>query len=710
MSAEPSVHQFGPFRLDSAERLLLRDGQPVSLTPKAFDLLVYLVEHAGRLVTKHALVSALWPNTVVEEANLTFTMSALRKALGDGHDGEQFIQTVPTRGYRFVAAVTRDTKVGLGVSVGGAPTVLQGRHPRLRSWASIGGLALLSGAVIGGLVGWILKPLPRSTTQAVPLQVPARLEITLPSHMRLSDQGEISPDGRHIVVVASVRRRWQLVIRDLPSGQVIERDDTERAVSPFWSPDSQSIGFFADRKLKRIALSGGPARELADAKEFSRERGGATWASGVILFPSGDGAILEVPETGGTPTVVATLPWVARKRAFGWPRFLPDGRRFLVTQVGDPALYWASLDTPGIHKLPQDGSRAVYAAGHLLFFRGVGLYARPFDAARIEFTGSEMLLAERAGFLSASDTGTVLYRAESRKTSSLTWFDRRGRQTATVGEAGEYGQVVLAASGKRAAVVRLDTQGAEGDNRDLWQVDLSTGIFSSLTTNPALDSDPSWSPDERHVAFTSSRTGVGAVYVKDIVTGNEDPLVVWKENVFVDQWTPDGKFVIFRNLGRAVWAVGVSGDRTPKMLADTPEYSEDEVHVSPDGRWVAFNAAKLPGRWDVYVAMFPGFTAKRQISGHGGVQPQWSGNGRELFYLDLDGWLMAIPVNAGTGPVVSQESRLFPTRFEPDPHEPKYAVTADGARFLGLAQVADDRSSLTVLLNALPNISGASAR
>jgi DNA-binding winged helix-turn-helix (wHTH) protein len=101
-----TVHEFGSFRLDATERLLLRGGQPVPLTPKAFDLLVYLVNHAGRLISKQELIAALWPNTFVEEANLTFTISALRKALGDGQNGEQFIQTVPTRGYRFVAPVT----------------------------------------------------------------------------------------------------------------------------------------------------------------------------------------------------------------------------------------------------------------------------------------------------------------------------------------------------------------------------------------------------------------------------------------------------------------------------------------------------------------------------------------------------------------------------------------------------------------------------
>jgi serine/threonine protein kinase len=574
--------------------------------------------------------------------------------------------------------------------------------PARRRWMSWGAAALATGLSLTTM-------LLLSSRGAPVERSPARFEIPLPSHIRLNtwDRGEISPDGRHIVVMASVHGRPELIIRDLDSLQVSERDDTENASAPFWSPDSQSIGFFAGGKLKRIALTGGPATLLADTKEFTGQRGGATWAGGVILFPSSDGDILQVADTGGTATVVATLPRAAGKQ-FGWPRFLPDGRRFLVTQITDPALYVASLDTPGTHKLPQEGGEAVFAAGHLLYFRGVGVYARPFDTARLEFTGREVLIAERTSFLSASNSGTVLYRAERPAASRLTWFDRRGAPTATVGDAGPYQQLVLGPSGKRAAVVQLYT-GSEGSAGDLMDVDLTTGIFSRLTTNPAFDTDPSWSPDERRVAFTSNRTGAGAIYLKDLITGKEEALVVMKETVNVDQWTPDGKFVVFRNAGRSVWSIDVGGDRTPHVLVDDTAYIEDEVHVSPDGRWAAYNADES-GRWEVYVAQFPAFTATRRISVNGGVQPQWSGNGRELFYLTLDGSLMAVSVHPGTGPIVNQQSMLFRTPFDRTPQQPQYAVAADGARILGLAQVSDDRSTLTVLMHGLTASSAASAR
>jgi len=137
-SGGTQAYQFGAFRLHPAERLLLRGQQPVSLTPKAFDLLVYLVEHEGRLVEKSTLIAALWPDTIVEEANVAFQISALRKALDDGAEGETLIQTVPTRGYRFVGVVK--------------PWVIDAPAPRVRQRYRNLGLILLVAAVGASLL------------------------------------------------------------------------------------------------------------------------------------------------------------------------------------------------------------------------------------------------------------------------------------------------------------------------------------------------------------------------------------------------------------------------------------------------------------------------------------------------------------------------------------------------------------------------------
>jgi Tol biopolymer transport system component len=276
--------------------------------------------------------------------------------------------------------------------------------------------------------------------------------------------------------------------------------------------------------------------------------------------------------------------------------------------------------------------------------------------------------------------------------TQLTWFDRQGKRTGTVGDPGSTQGVSLAPSGRRAAVFR-DT----GGNVDLWTVDLTTGIVSRLTSDPADDTDPAWSPDERSIAFTSSRAGLYGVYVKNLVDGKEAPLTRGDQMV-VDTWTPDGQSVVVRTVGRAVYTVSVHGDHTPRLLVDTP-YTEDELHLSPDGRWVAFNADES-GRWEVYVASFPGFTSKQQLSGQGGVQPQWRADGRELFYLALDGTMMSVGVEPGRELVARTPSPLFPTRASPSPNLPQYAVTPDGKRFLAL-DAGDRRSSFTFLLNLL---------
>ena len=259
---------------------------------------------------------------------------------------------------------------------------------------------------------------------------------------------------------------------------------------------------------------------------------------------------------------------------------------------------------------------------------------------------------------------------------------------------------MLSPRGGHATVERLEDE----SNTDLWDVDLRTGIFTRLTNDPALDADPSWSPDERALAFTSGRAGSYAVFIKDVVSGKERALGHFDKPMAVDQWTPDGRFVIARTMGQAVYSIPVDGDAKPRLLADTP-YIEDEVHASPDGRWVAFNSDES-GTWEVYVAAFPSFDSKRQISKGGGTQPQWRGDGRELFYLAPGGTMMSVRVDAVAGFTASPPARLFTSDILFDPLLPRYGVTADGQRFLGLEPV-EGRQSFTVLVNWLESRSPA---
>jgi WD40 repeat protein len=380
------------------------------------------------------------------------------------------------------------------------------------------------------------------------------------------------------------------------------------------------------------------------------------------------------------------------------PWFLPDGRHVLLSIADEPGIYVASIDAPSLKKVLDRGSQATYGDGYLFYSSGTALFARPFDIERLEVIGTEVQLADHGYNLSVSDDGTIAFRSAGAgllSTSTLTWFDRSGRRTGTLGQPGSpYSQVVFSPRGRHVTVERADDQ-----SDDLWDADLATGVFSRLTTAPGMDADPSWSPDERTIVFTSARLGRFTPFVKDRVSGKEEPLVASDDPVVVDQWTPDGRFVIVRGAGgKRIYAVPMGQDRTPHLVFDTP-YVKDEVHVSPDGRWVAFNANES-GRWQVYVAAFPTFTSKQQVSAEGGVQPQWRADGRELFYLASDGSMMSVPVNTRAGLVVGPPSRLFSTRVGATPYIPQYAVTADGQRFLAL-EPPPAQNTFTFLINWL---------
>jgi Tol biopolymer transport system component len=246
----------------------------------------------------------------------------------------------------------------------------------------------------------------------------------------------------------------------------------------------------------------------------------------------------------------------------------------------------------------------------------------------------------------------------------LTWFNRDGARAGVVGEAGQIDGLALAPSGRRAAIWRN-----RGGNVDLWTVELKSGITSRVTNDPTQDADAAWSPDERMLAFSSLRSGGAAVYLKHLVDGKEELLAEPPENaLMVDTWTPDGKFVVARTVGRAVYLVPITGDRKPRLLIDTP-YGEDQLSVSPDGRWVAFNSDES-GRWEVYVAAFPQFTSKHQVSAAGGVQPRWRGDGRELFFLSPNGSMMSVTVTSGPEFMTDPPSVLFTSNIDPTPELP----------------------------------------
>ena len=608
MSAAPSLHEFGRFRLDSAERLLLRSGQPVSLTPKAFDLLVYLVERHGRLVTKQELMRALWSETFVEEANLTYTVSALRKALGEreGQDGEQLIQTVQTRGYRFVALVTHHEELPVSSppvdrSGGGGDGQVAAVAPRRtrERLAWIG--AAVFGVVACAMIVLYLRAVPPAPD---PLEFPiAPPENWVFNARTTAPTFQIAPDGQHLAVVASSEGVAMLWVRPIAKPAWRQLPETQGADGPFWSPDSQSLGFFANDQLKTVRVSGGAPVVICEAR-VGQVPGGAWSHNGVILF-GGLGPLRKVGVNPGNSTPVATLG--PGEIAHRWPSFLPDGEHFLylAEAYGRSELRVGSVASTDTTSLGPYESHAVYASGYLLFVRSGRLMAQPFDTDSRQLNGDPRVVAEPTAILvasyrgqfSVSRTGVLAYSSVGRPKSRPTWIDRTGKTVGTAGEPGFYWLSRLSPDDRLLAVSQWKVEPGGHSNSDIWVIDLArAGTATRLTFDAARDHDPAWSPDGTQIAFVSNRIGDRFSLFRRAANGSGgDKLLVKSDtNITSPDWSLDGQFLLYTDEGGARFvdaasfgrsqAESLSGDtilrRPGQILAGRPL---DRLHVERVG-------------------------------------------------------------------------------------------------------------------------------
>jgi len=361
----------------------------------------------------------------------------------------------------------------------------------------------------------------------------------------------------------------------------------------------------------------------------------------------------------------------------------------------------------------------MYANGHLLFLREGTLMAQPFDPDRLVTTGDVVPLAEgvqtvldsgRAGVFSLSETGLLLYRQGVGSRRQLAWFDRTGKALGTVGEPDDdLGQTTeLSPDGRRVAVVR-----AVQRNTDIWVIDLVRGGATRLTFDAAVDESPIWSRDGTQIAFSSNRTTTdGTAAVFDIYTkpssgaGAERLLFESPGGQFPDDWSADG-VLLYRsfdpNSGSDLWALPMHGDRKAVAVANS-RFQEANSRFSPDGRWIAYQSIES-GRYEIYVVPFPAGSGKWQISTNGGSWPRWRRDGKELFYMTLDGQMMAVTIAfSGTSLEAAPPVPLFTTRTFAGGAalRPQYAVSADG-RFLISVPVADaSPPSMTLLQNWMP--------
>ncbi len=518
----------------------------------------------------------------------------------------------------------------------------------------------------------------------------------------------LSPDGASVAFTASkTDGTTQIWVRPMDALTAHEVPGTENATFPFWSPDSRSLGFFADGKLKTVDLNVGSAQIIADA---SFGRGGAWGAGGVILFSAGTQTPLTRVSTAGGEAVVATTIDHTQHTSHRWPFFLPDGKHFLYLAIHhEPAksannmLYYASLDGRENRALFHCQSNAVYADGYLLFARGDQLMAQAFDPTAGKLSGEPAAIAR--GVMNdittwhmdatAFGNGLLLFGSGGSGDWKLVWVDRNGKQTATIADKlTNLQNAVISPHGDRIAM-QIDT-----GQSDIFVLDLARGIRTRLTFGPGSNASPVWSPDGKWIAYTSDRNGHSNIYRKSSDgSGTEELLLTDEQIIITSDWTRDGKYLLYTRGpvgGTDIWALPLEGDHKPWLVVPHAANSFANFgHLSPNGHWLTYTSNES-GAFEVYAAAFRG-QGKWQLSANGGGQSTWSSDGKELYYMDPRFNLFAVPVkDIGSALQFGSPQQLVSNWSAPQVF---YDVSSDGKKIL-LDRVSQQvNQSVTVVTN-----------
>jgi serine/threonine protein kinase/dipeptidyl aminopeptidase/acylaminoacyl peptidase len=543
-------------------------------------------------------------------------------------------------------------------------------------------------------------------SRAKPNIHPVQLALSMPEKITRVANVTVSPDGFRVAFVSWEGKR-EIWIRPLDGTSAQPLAGTDGAISPFWSPDSRFLGYFAKGKLYKVDASGGRPQVLCDVRE---DRGGAWNRDGVILFAGPDG-LYRVSAQGGAPTLATKTDTM--EEAHRWPYFLPDGKHFVF--LGDAAssenhhIRLGSLDSQDSQILFGGITRIAYAPpGYLIYVSQGALVAQPFDSQKLRLSGEATTLAESVATVgdnhefdfSVSENGVLAYQSSSRK-AQLVWIDRSGKNLGVVGDPDAYAAIALSPDGKRALTSLFD---ADGRMSDIWLFDLSRPNKSRLTFDPQSDGEAVWSPDGQRIVFTSNRGGNGHsnLYITSAnASGNDQKLLVADADDIPTDWSHDGQYILIMRWTKdhaGIWLFRPTIDSEAKPLLWSAAFDQGTGVFSPNDRFIAYTTNES-GRFEVFVQSFPPSDNKWPVSSGGGVLPLWRHDGRELFYLTLDGKVMSVDVKTD-GPFESGTPKeLFQTDIQQGPGLP-YAVTPDGSRFLVKA-AADTHNSnpLMVVLN-----------
>jgi len=567
-----------------------------------------------------------------------------------------------------------------------------------RKTASIILIAAVSALLAAAALAYIFRPQPR-TAERLEFFIPIQEEM---SHLALSPDGRmlafVSPDQTSGATIVSVQRIGSSAVTPLPG--------TEGASYPFWSPDDAYVAFFADGKLKKVAVSGGTPQALATA---TSGRGGSWSRNGVIVFsPQAAGWLWKINADGSNLGPLTEKAYDATKMvSHRWPVFLPDGEHFLFMGLtfgntdSQRGIYLGSLKGDTIRMVSSSArSNAGYANGYLFYLDDKkSLRVTPFAASQGTVGSDSQVVADQVGFqpsvssgaFSVAENGTIVYNATVGATLSvLTWYDRAGKEQGTVGDIGVVSNPTLSPDGSRVAV---DIADAKANNVNIWLGDVNRGINSRFTFDNSEDVGGVWSRDGSLIAYRSLQTSDTNVFLKQAqglqparsifsVSDSGQPT----DDLVPNSWSLDGKELLCTLQpaagGSQLVLIPTMGGKMVRFLST--KSSESNGLISPDGKWVAY-ASNESGDWEIYVTTFPTAAGKWQVSRGGATEPRWRADGKELFYIGPKSMLIAVSVDSQASFASGNPAPLFRTQLRAQVSSTdmfSYDVTKDGQRFL----------------------------